>query len=37
VNFEEAKRQTVELYQFLRWLHGDDSRNPWETSRSRCS
>jgi hypothetical protein len=35
VNFEEAKRQTVELYQFLRWLHGDDSRNPWETSRSR--
>jgi hypothetical protein len=35
VNFQEVKQQTVELYQFLRWLHGDDSRNPWETSRSR--
>src|SRR5215469_3144074 len=35
VDFQEAKEETVELYQFLRWLHGDDSHNPWGTSRSR--
>jgi hypothetical protein len=35
VDFHRAKEDTVELYQFLRWLHGDDSRNPWEASRSR--
>jgi hypothetical protein len=29
VNFPEARDETVELYQFLRWLHGDDPRNPW--------
>jgi DUF3102 family protein len=34
VDFEEAKEETVELYQFLRWLHGDVSRNPWEASHS---
>ena len=33
VDFQEAKQETVELYQFLRWLHGDTSRNPWENSR----
>jgi hypothetical protein len=33
VDFQEAKEETVELYQFLRWLHGDTSRNPWESSR----
>jgi hypothetical protein len=32
VDFQEAKEDTVELYKFLRWLHGDASRNPWETS-----
>jgi hypothetical protein len=35
VDLEEARDETVELYQFLRWLHGDDSRNPWEASHSR--
>jgi hypothetical protein len=35
VDFQEAKEETVELYQFLRWLHDDDSRNPWEVSPSR--
>lgn len=34
VDFQEANEETVELYQFLRWLHGDDSRNPWEVSPS---
>ena len=35
VDFEEAREETVELYQFLRWLHRDDPRNPWEASHSR--
>lgn len=35
VDFQLAKKDTVELYQFLRWLHGDTSRNPWEASSSR--
>jgi hypothetical protein len=35
VDFQAAKEETMELYQFLRWLHGDDSRNPWEASHSR--
>jgi hypothetical protein len=35
VDFEEAKEETVELYQFLRWLRGDDSRNPWQPSHRR--
>jgi hypothetical protein len=35
VNFEETKEETMELYQFLRWLHGDGSRNPWDVSHSR--
>jgi hypothetical protein len=35
VDFGMAKDETAELYQFLRWLHGDDSRNPWEASHSR--
>jgi hypothetical protein len=34
VDFELAKKDTVELYQFLRWLHGDTLRNPWEASSS---
>ena len=34
VDFQLAKKDTVELYQFLRWLHGDTSRNPWEASSS---
>ena len=36
VDFEEAKGETMELYQFLRWLHNDTSHNPWGDSRSRC-
>lgn len=35
VDFQEAKAETVELYQFLRWLHGDDPSNPWKASHSR--
>jgi len=35
VDFQEAKEETMELYQSLRCLHGDDSRNAWEASRSR--
>jgi hypothetical protein len=35
VDFEMVRSETVELYQFLRWLHGADSRNPWEASHSR--
>jgi Protein of unknown function (DUF3102). len=35
VNFEMVRNETVELYQFLRCVHGDDSRNPWEASPSR--
>jgi hypothetical protein len=30
VDFEEARDETVGLYKFLRWLHGDDPHNPWE-------
>ena len=33
VDFQEAKEETVELYQFLRWLHGDADRNPWQAAR----
>lgn len=36
VDFDEAKGETMELYQFLRWLHNDTSHNPWGDSRSRC-
>jgi Protein of unknown function (DUF3102) len=35
VDFDEAKAETLELYQFLRWLHNDTMDNPWEDSRSR--
>jgi len=35
VDFQEAREETGDLYQFLRWLHGDDSRNPWEVPDSR--
>ena len=35
VDFQLAKKDTVELYQFLRWLHGDTSRNPWEAEHPR--
>ncbi len=28
VDLQEAREETVELYQFLRWMHGDDPRNP---------
>jgi hypothetical protein len=33
VDFEEAREETKELYQFLKWLHGEASRSPWEASR----
>ena len=35
IDFQLAKKDTVELYQFLRWLHGDTSRNPWEAEHPR--
>src|SRR6266480_32626 len=35
VDFQLAQKDTVELYQFLRWLHGDTSRNPWEAAHPR--
>jgi hypothetical protein len=30
VDFEEAREETIELYQFLRWLHGAIDSNPWD-------
>jgi hypothetical protein len=29
VDFEEAREETVELYEFLKWLHGDSPVSPW--------
>ena len=31
VDFEEAKEETGELLQFLKWLHGESPHNPWES------
>jgi hypothetical protein len=37
VDFDEARAETADLYRFLRWLHGDDSLNPWEGRSVRSS
>lgn len=29
VDFKEAREETADLYQFLRWLHGAARANPW--------
>jgi hypothetical protein len=29
VDFDEAREETVELYQFLSWLHGHRETSPW--------
>jgi hypothetical protein len=34
VDFEEAREETKELFQFLKWLHGESSVNPWDFTRS---
>lgn len=31
VDFAEIRRETVELYQFLRWIHEDAVHNPWDS------
>jgi hypothetical protein len=33
VDFQEAREETKELYQFLRWLHSDSTINPWANGR----
>ena len=33
VEFEEARDETKELYQFLKWLHGESPINPWTSAR----
>jgi hypothetical protein len=35
VDFNEAREEMRELYQFLRWLYGDAAVNPWECQRRR--
>jgi hypothetical protein len=30
VDFDEAREETKDIYQFLRWLHGDEKKNPWQ-------
>jgi hypothetical protein len=30
VDFDEAREETVELYEFLKWLHRDCPVSPWE-------
>lgn len=30
IDFDEAREVTAELYQFLRWIHGDSNFNPWD-------
>jgi hypothetical protein len=32
IDFDEAREETIELYQFLRWLHGDARANPWKST-----
>jgi hypothetical protein len=34
VDFEEAREETKELFQFLKYLHRESSVNPWESARS---
>ena len=34
VDFEEAREETKGLFQFLKWLHGESSVNPWDSARS---
>ena len=29
VDFDKARHETVELFEFLRWLHGETEANPW--------
>ena len=36
LDLEEAREETGELYQFLRWLHGEDSHNPWKARPARA-
>jgi len=31
VDFVETREDTLELYQFLQWLHGDAPNNPWDS------
>jgi hypothetical protein len=31
VDFEEAREETLELFQFLKWLHGEADTNPWDS------
>jgi hypothetical protein len=33
VDFEEAREETKELYQFLKWLHRESAANPWASAR----
>jgi hypothetical protein len=32
VDFAHIRQETVELYQFMQWLHGDSPRNPWDSA-----
>ena len=32
VNFAETRRDTVDLYHFLQWVHGDSPINTWESN-----
>jgi hypothetical protein len=29
VDFDEAREETIDLYEFLKWLHGDSPVDPW--------
>jgi hypothetical protein len=31
VDFAGVRKETKELYQFLRWVHGDSEQNPWDS------
>jgi len=31
VDFVDVREETKELYQFLRWVHGDSEQNPWNS------
>lgn len=33
VDFEEARKETKGLYQFLKWLHGESPIDPWTSPR----
>ena len=34
VDFDEAREETKALFQFLKWLHGESTINPWASARS---